>query len=227
MSGRCTWENYQGYLQRMHVVRDALVAQGVGDVALIDAHSFCWMISQDARLVAAREEPAEQVPLPVLFTGSFVERRRPTFDRTAAEDSKPVEYGPESDARRRAAGRQAEPVALEAEKERLRNQGHPDLADRVALVSERPGFGHDITSFEEPNVERQIEVKNVSNGRRFFLTENEWRTSRRLPNYWFYLVSIFDDGTNRTEMARASDLLEEHLMPAQYIVSFTAGPPSQ
>ncbi len=49
LSGRCSWENYEGYLRRLESVQDMLNRQDIvpeikGQVRLIDAHSFCWML---------------------------------------------------------------------------------------------------------------------------------------------------------------------------------------
>lgn len=78
--------------------------------------------------------------------------------------------------------------ALEAEQARLISAGRPDLADRIKSCGDCPGLGYDIHSFEGDGGDRFIEVKNVTRGRRFFLTEGEWLNSRTRANYWFYLV---------------------------------------
>lgn len=49
LSGRCSWENYTEYLRRLESVQDMLNRQDIvpeikGQVRLIDAHSFCWML---------------------------------------------------------------------------------------------------------------------------------------------------------------------------------------
>ena len=49
LSGRCSWENYEGYLRRLESVQDMLNRQDIvpeikRQVRLIDAHSFCWML---------------------------------------------------------------------------------------------------------------------------------------------------------------------------------------
>lgn len=120
-----------------------------------------------------------------------------------------------------ASGNVAEAIALESERERLIRGGHPDLADRVEDVSKRPGLGYDIRSYEFDGSSRFIEVKNVSGGARFFISANEWLTSRaREKNYWFYLVDENASGAPIVSYFQATKLKQEHLEPTQYIVRF-------
>lgn len=45
--GHCSWENYQDFNEAIAQVRQALLRIGtLGDVRLIDAHSFCWMLER-------------------------------------------------------------------------------------------------------------------------------------------------------------------------------------
>jgi hypothetical protein len=125
--------------------------------------------------------------------------------------------------KRQASGLIAEEVALNAERERLRRLGRDDLALRVENVSDRPGLGYDIHSFEKDGSERFIEVKNVSNGPRFFLSEGEWQNSRARANYWFYLVSGTDTTSPKVDCLPAKELLQTHLQPVQYLVRYKAG----
>lgn len=41
---RCSWKNYSKYNNLLSQVRDRLLAKGIKDVNLLDAHSFVWMI---------------------------------------------------------------------------------------------------------------------------------------------------------------------------------------
>ena len=47
---KCSWENYQRFNAALGEVRNALaVMDGLANVRLIDAHSFCWIIEQQLR----------------------------------------------------------------------------------------------------------------------------------------------------------------------------------
>ncbi len=122
--------------------------------------------------------------------------------------------------KRQVAGQVAEKIALEGERTRLRHSGKPKLAPKVVLVSDRPALGYDIRSIETDGQKRFIEVKNVTKGARFFLSENEWINSRSRKNYWFYLVDEKASGRPQIQQIPASELTEAHLKPTQYIVSF-------
>ncbi len=42
---KCSWSNYQLYLDALQEIRDALgEMDGLADVRLVDAHSFCWLL---------------------------------------------------------------------------------------------------------------------------------------------------------------------------------------
>lgn len=103
-------------------------------------------------------------------------------------------------------GRIAEEYALAWEKERLIGAR---LEHRVKNIEDRrdhPGYGHDFLSFNTNNKHRFIEVKCVaklSDGHRFFLSDNEHQTSLTKEHreaYYFYLVFLGRDG-------RPADLL--------------------
>ena len=72
----------------------------------------------------------------------------------------------------------------------------------------------------DSGTDRFIEVKNVSNGNRFFLSEGEWLNSRERLNYWFYLVSKTGSPNAIVSLLSADHLKSTHLRPVQYLVSF-------
>jgi hypothetical protein len=115
----------------------------------------------------------------------------------------------------------AEELAFKEEQQRLVKLRRSDLARRVELVSDRPGLGYDIRSFERDAAPRHIEVKHIGLRRTFFLSEHEWRQSRILLNYWFYFVSNADGIHPCVEMLRAEQLKPDHLVPTQYLVRLT------
>lgn len=87
-------------------------------------------------------------------------------------------------------------------------------------MSDRPGFGYDVKSYESDGRDKYIEVKNVTNGHRFFLSEGEWLNSRKRKNYWFYLV---DEGKGRHPLiscVKAEQLTQRNLEPVQYLVRY-------
>lgn len=214
--GKCGWENYLSFLSVIREVRRCLHAEGISEVTLLDAHSFCWILARNPRDEA---EPVSPRAVSIEdFTGALIPGEGRKF---TPNDEASVRDMFEEALRRQASGRMAEEIALEAEKERLLSEGREDLATRVEDVSNRPGLGYDIKSFEADGSERLIEVKNVSNGSPFFLSEGEWLNSQARPNYWFYLVNAADDMRSLSiQRLSAKALKQSHLQPVQYLVRF-------
>ena len=102
-------------------------------------------------------------------------------------------------------GRIAEEYALKWEKERLAGARLERLIDKIEDRRDRPGFGHDFLSHSAEDEDRYIEVKCVaklSDGYRFFLSDNEHQTSlsaEHSDGYYFYLV-FFDGSRNPVEV---------------------------
>lgn len=125
-------------------------------------------------------------------------------------------------------GRLAEEFALHWEKARLvgARLGHrvKEIEDR----RDRPGFGHDFLSFSSEVQDRYIEVKSVarlSDGHRFFLSDNEHQTSlskEHRSGYYFYLVFFDSDGKPAEVQAVRADQLymKAEMLPSAYEVRF-------
>lgn len=125
-------------------------------------------------------------------------------------------------------GRVAEDFALTWEKQRLRGA---NLAHVIACIKDRrdrPGYGYDFQSFSAESKPRYIEVKSLaklSDGHRFFLSDNEHQTSllsEHRAGYYFYLV--FFDG-NRKPVELLAILADQvyrtaELLPSSYEVRF-------
>lgn len=95
----------------------------------------------------------------------------------------------ETAAHRKAIGDAAEDLSLEFERNRLRVEGYPDLAERVRCIArESAAYGFDILSFcgtthdaQAPRAALAIEVKGMALVARtlfrFYLTHHEWKTA--------------------------------------------------
>jgi Domain of unknown function (DUF3883) len=125
-------------------------------------------------------------------------------------------------------GRVAEEYALKWEKERLAGARLEHLIDKIEDRRERPGYGHDFLSYSADDEHRYIEVKcvaKVSDGHRFFLSDNEHQTSlspQHREGYYFYLV-FFDGSRNPVELlAIFADKLypKAEMLPSAYEVRF-------
>jgi len=214
--GQCGWENYLDFVSALKQVQLSLQGEGISDATLLHAHSFCWIL---ARVGGELPQPVSRVPAVVeTFNGTLLPAKAEVAS-TPNDDAEIRDMQAEA-LKCQASGQIAEEVALFAEQERLRLEGRPDLADKVESVANRPGLGYDIHSFDSDGSERFIEVKNVSNGNRFFLSEGEWRNSRERANFWFYLVSDIDAPRALVSVVPALSLKPEYLTPVQYLVRF-------
>jgi hypothetical protein len=214
----CSWENYVRYNETLLAVQDALhEVAGVTDARLIDAHSFCWMLT-DLKLPAP--PPAAVIPLPEQVIGAqpFV-----TVSNSAAETgftTTDEEHFAQRDAQRRRLGRLAEDIALQSERKRLKKAGHPSPKTAVIPVWNEIGRGYDILSCEIDGTPRYIEVKAAQHsGRRlgFVLTQNEWEKSQALPNYHFYLVINADSSRPIVRVLGGKDVVPGCLAPLNYM----------
>ena len=131
---------------------------------------------------------------------------------------------------RKRIGELSEAFALKWEKERLLGAGHKSLVKLIKDRRDKPGYGYDFLSHGEPGKERLIEVKSAgrirtSPGFRFFLSENEHKTSRTehaRDSYYFYLVFFDQEGSPYDLRAWKADELYavSDLGPNGYVVSF-------
>jgi Domain of unknown function (DUF3883) len=125
-------------------------------------------------------------------------------------------------------GKIAEEYALNWEKERLAGAQLENRIKDIEDRRDRPGYGHDFLSFSADREYRYIEVKCVarlSDGHRFFLSDNEHQTSLSKEygdGYFFYLVYFGGDGKPlELEAVSAKQLYTKvELLPSSYEVRF-------
>lgn len=216
---RCSWENYSRYLDVISQVRDFLRKEQNDNISLLDAHSFCWM-------VAGLDTNAESTS-PVL----------PTLRRPALPDTQPdrTSGGNEPDwvALHRARvllGAEGEEVALEAEKHRLREEGHYDLAEKVCLVSGDHTYGFDIFSYEKDGSPRLIEVKtsrSVDDTVNFSTSHRQWERAHSGANYYYYFVHLPKGGKPTVTMVKGSEIPLAAAVPVVYSINLTLHEASQ
>lgn len=101
--------------------------------------------------------------------------------------------------RNRDLGRAGEEFALGLERRRLKNEGRPELADKIEWTAEErgDGLGYDILSFDSNGESRYVEVKTTKQGRSlpFYLTANELRFSEEADEqFYVYRLYKFSSG---------------------------------
>ncbi len=122
----------------------------------------------------------------------------------------------------------AEEYALTWEKERLAGARLEHRVKDIEDRRDRPGYGHDFLSFSGETEHRYIEVKCVarlSDGHRFFLSDNEHQTSltkEHRQGYYFYLVFFGADGKPAELLAVLAEQLypKAEMTPSSYEVRF-------
>ena len=93
---------------------------------------------------------------------------------------------------RKRIGNRGEAIVKSMEEKRLRDEGRPDLAQKIKHISDKSDKeGYDILSFDADGTSRHIEVKATSASnldRGFYISSNELGKSKSLPNYHIYFV---------------------------------------
>lgn len=224
-SSQCSRENYSRYNAVLGEIKECLASAGIQDPRLVDAHSFSWML---VRLDPEGSVRQTVIPIPEHFAGPLAPA---TLAPGSANDAGAFED--EDFARleqqRRALGQLAQEVALKSEIKRLKSLGHLNPENAVAPVWNQPARGYDILSQEPDGSPRHIEVKaaRFTGGRlSFFLSANEWRKSRELPNYYFYMVLQARSLAPQVRILRADQLTESCISPINYLAGIQFPPSS-
>ncbi len=131
----------------------------------------------------------------------------------------------EAAAHRRAIGDAAERMSFEYERNRLRGEGFPELANQVRWVArESPAYGFDVLSFcgstfrsDGPAVPLGIEVKGMAllarMNFRFHVTAHEWKTAQRLGSgYVFHLWDGVRAGSASAELSGEPMVCRAHVV---------------
>jgi hypothetical protein len=217
----CSWDNYVRYNKALLAVQHSLwEVTDIADARLIDAHSFCWML---IRLKLPTISPELVIPLPKAVTNvkPFVSTPMLSADEGEYAVMDEEEFI-RRDMQRRRLGRLAQYIALQSEQRRLREAGHPNPEKAAKPVWKEPKRGYDILSCETDGTPRHIEVKAIrAAGRKlsFFLTQNEWKKSRALANYLFYLVLGTESSRPDVRIVKSGDVSSACLTPTIYLAS--------
>lgn len=216
-SHRCGWDNYSTYLAVIREIRELLEIEGMEGVRLLDAHSFCW-------LIASLDEPNRVHPNVAFTEESVAFSREPEFSSHRGIDW-------EAHHRARAAlGRLGEEISLKAERERLCQDGRPDLAERAHLVSDDHSKGYDLHSFETDGSDRLIEVKTVGDegsALRFFTSRCQLELAHSGANHFYYIVEGARSKRPRIRALRADAIPTEAMVPVVYEVRVEVDSPNR
>jgi hypothetical protein len=219
-----SWENYARYNEALRVIQRMLLeVAGVAGARLVDAHSFCWMLVRQELPMAAA---APVIPLPEALadTQAVTHSPEPSALETVFEAVDDQKFA-QLDAERRRLGAIAQDIALQSERRRLREAGHPTPEEAAIPVWDEWTRGYDILSVELDNTPRHIEVKAARRSTQtlsFFLTAHEWKQSRSLPNYHFYLVVNAQSRRPRILAIESSQVSTQCLVPVVYAASLRA-----
>ncbi|MGJ8656657.1 MAG: DUF3883 domain-containing protein [Akkermansiaceae bacterium] len=232
----CSWENYSTYLETITEVRDMLRAEGYSNTRLLDAHSFCWMIVD-----TPEGSSSGTVQVKDIQPAQFIQARdlsKPIEPNDSHDDFYPLDHTEKQPKvvdwaslakQRDLIGQLSEELALKAEMQRLIDTGHPELANKVALISKDHRLGYDLHSFETSGEDRLIEVKTISNSSgqsEFYTSSRQLKLADKADNHFYYLVHnprsqqpIIEP---IIEPIRASEISPESKSPIVYKITLPA-----
>ena len=128
MSYKCSWENYSQFLSVLRQIQFGLKGEGISDISLLDAHSFCWMISYDEISQPEIRPALQSYPLEIDHDAQIA----PIRAYSPVSDEK---YTPKDHVNKmienKVIGDRAEEIVLNSEKDRLLKVKSLNLADRV------------------------------------------------------------------------------------------------
>jgi len=233
-SGEASWENYSEYLSIIRTIQQYIKDEGYLDTRLIDAHSFCWMLSAFSREERKKKafsknniQKREKVPFEIWdniapnmtnMTNS-VSKGRSSSTGTPPDDDELLERHKKNIF----FGFIAEERVYEEEKKRLIEAGQSNLALKVEWTSRKNmSAGYDIRSFEVDGTKKFIEVKAASGSRNqlsFILSDPEFQKSRVLPNYFLYCVLFKKSKIDRIVVIPSEKVDTSYLKPLNYRVA--------
>lgn len=228
--GNASWENYTIYLDIIQQIQKYIKNEGYPETHFIDAHSFCWMVSNFLIDTKTKSE----------FKREKIQKRKRThfewltnfspgnFPEASSLSSSEKDTAPTSDEdylnqhkQNIAIGKKAEEAVFEYEYDRLSSIGRQDLAQKIewtSLLDDKAGY--DIRSFNEDGKEIFIEVKaarSTKNGISFILSNREYIKSQEMENFYFYCV-LFKKQYNLIEGIDPKLINQEFLYPLNFMV---------
>lgn len=210
-SGQCSWENYSDYLFVIREIRSLLETEGYEGLRLLEAHSFCWLLSSIDEL---EQGGVTVIPVEADYSPSSV--------NSTPSPGRDVDWEALHHARA-ALGRLGEELASEFEKNRLKKAGYPELAEKVYLVSDDHTKGYDLHSFEVDGSDRLIEVKAMGQDTpsiRFYTSKRQLDLAHSDVNHFYYLVRGARTASPRVQVIRASSIDESAINPIVYEVAW-------
>lgn len=236
MSQRCSWKNYQDFLRIMEEIRMNLVNYYTArydfneEISLIDAHSFCWIISHNLEKIKKAEPVSPRSDdVTLVFTdppkGFSEENLKPVGPRKFKAISTKERKKQES--RNERLGLAGELYVWDAEKNLLKSCDRPYLAEWMyhASKDEGDGLGYDIISFTPKGKVKFIEVKTTTGNKntKFIISDNELEFSGMNPdNYYLYRLYDFNNNAKNNPKYDLRGNMREKLVT--YPIQFLALP---
>ena len=214
---QCSWKNYLEFITVNREVQFYLQEKFSEDVSLLDAHSLLWSLALEEYTI--EERGSRNISFNELELKSIENKtkNKPSVKPKIRKiDFEKVNMMKASN------GKIAESIVLEHEKKYLIKHGKLDLSKKVSDdPSYLPSLGYDIDSYELDGTPKQIEVKSLSNGDKFYITRNELERSKSLENYYLYLVIDGKTDFPLIEYKKQPDFLDPtlfNMIPENYQV---------
>lgn len=173
ISGYVTWKRYAVLLELADVLRSKLAVYG--QVTMLEIQSYMWVVSGLIEKGIALDQPVSWSPDLDSVLASRVQQAK----------------------ERERIGLCGEQFVFSQECQKLRSIGHPDLPERVRMVSvDDEGAGFDVLSFDVNGEELHIEVKTTVRSQDqdigFWLSENERMQAEQDDKWCLFRVCSID-----------------------------------
>ena len=207
-SRKCSWENYTQYISIVNEVKDFLSQKTEHeneDIALLDAHSFLWIIMKH---IPVNFNPETQ-NYSIIFKKITPSHSGLKLPKYAANKN----YTSNLDLlhkRKEISGKKSEEIVLTHEKEKYINHENFSL---IKNVSANSSLGYDIQSIDENGNLKFIEVKTEGFNKSFIISRNEIKSLNETKNYFIYIVNH----KNLTSEIKELDLKEIKLKDKESI----------
>lgn len=209
---KCSWENYNHFLNIVFEIRDFLQAEPLfenEEIRLLDTHTFLWILGAHMKGWKSKSQTKNDVQYN--FKEIEIIKREIKYN-TRKQDPKKKDYLKDY-VRKNKLGSISEEIVYNFELSKSRF---------VKKVSDNNTLGYDIeVKNKKGEIVKRIEVKTESYNHSFILTSHELQKSDTFDNYYIYVVRNPESNRPLIQSIIVKDILAELTCePIDYRVYF-------